>query len=81
MDELVFTLEARTEYEILIRFSELIQEKAAVLISHRFSRVHMTNCILFLENSQLQGLGSHKELLAQNGKYTELFRLQVKRYL
>ena len=66
--------------QVFQRFSELIEGKSAVLISHRFSTVRMADRILFLENGQLLELGSHDELLAQEGKYAELFSLQAEGY-
>jgi ATP-binding cassette, subfamily B, bacterial len=80
LDEPTSALDARAEHEVFIRFSELIAGKTAVLISHRFSTVRMADRILFLEQGQLKELGSHEELLAQNGKYAELFKLQAKGY-
>ena len=81
LDEPTSALDARAEHEVFLRFSELIAGKTAVLISHRFSTVRMADRILFLEQGQLKELGSHDELLAQNGKYAELFHLQAKGYL
>ena len=81
LDEPTSALDARAEHEVFQRFSELIDGKAAVLISHRFSTVRMADRILFLENGQLLELGSHNELLEKGGKYAELFRLQAKGYL
>ncbi len=81
LDEPTSALDARAEHEVFIRFSELIEGKSAVLISHRFSTVRMADRILFLENGQLLELGSHEELLEQNGKYAELFELQAKGYV
>lgn len=81
LDEPTSALDARAEHEVFQRFAELIEGKAAVLISHRFSTVRMADRILFLEYGQLLELGSHEELLAQNGKYAELFKLQAKGYL
>ena len=81
LDEPTSALDARAEHEVFLRFSELIAGKTAVLISHRFSTVRMADRILFLEQGQLKELGSHEELLAQNGKYAELFALQAKGYL
>ncbi|MBK7872218.1 MAG: ABC transporter ATP-binding protein [Saprospiraceae bacterium] len=80
LDEPTSALDARAEHEVFLRFSELIEGKSAVLISHRFSTVRMADRILFLENGRLLELGSHEELLHQNGKYAELFRLQAKGY-
>lgn len=81
LDEPTSALDARAEHEVFIRFSELIKGKTAVLISHRFSTVRMADRILFLENGQMRELGSHDELIAQNGKYAELFNLQAKGYI
>jgi ATP-binding cassette, subfamily B, bacterial len=81
LDEPTAALDARAEHEVFVRFAELMQGKSAVLISHRFSTVRMADRILFLEHGQLLELGSHEELLAQGGKYAELFRLQAKGYL
>ncbi|MCB0523477.1 MAG: ABC transporter ATP-binding protein [Lewinellaceae bacterium] len=81
LDEPTAALDARAEHEVFVRFAELMKGKAAVLISHRFSTVRMADRILFLENGEMQELGTHEELLAQEGKYAELFRLQAKGYL
>jgi ATP-binding cassette, subfamily B, bacterial len=80
LDEPTAALDARAEHEVFLRFAELIEGKSAVLISHRFSTVRMAERILFLENGQMLEYGSHEELLAQNGKYAELFRLQARGY-
>ncbi len=81
LDEPTSALDARAEHEVFLRFADLIAGKSAVLISHRFSTVRMADRILFLENGQLKELGSHEELVAQNGKYAELFHLQAQGYL
>tara|TARA_B100000678_G_scaffold276959_1_gene270268 strand:+ start:1 stop:1779 length:1779 start_codon:yes stop_codon:yes gene_type:complete len=80
LDEPTSALDARAENEVFIRFSELIEGRTAVLISHRFSTVRMADRILFLENGRLCELGSHDELLQQNGRYAALFRLQAQGY-
>ncbi|MEQ8703757.1 MAG: ABC transporter ATP-binding protein [Phaeodactylibacter sp.] len=80
LDEPTAALDARAEHEVFQRFSELIEGKTAVIISHRFSTVRMADRILFLEHGQLLELGSHEELIKQDGKYAELFHLQAKGY-
>ena len=81
LDEPTSALDARAEHEVFQRFAELIEGKAAVLISHRFSTVRMADRILFLEHGQLLELGSHEELVELDGKYAELFKLQAAGYL
>ncbi|MEL7123374.1 MAG: ABC transporter ATP-binding protein [Bacteroidota bacterium] len=80
LDEPTSALDARAEHEVFQRFTDLIAGKTAVLISHRFSTVRMADKILFLEHGQKLEYGSHDELIAQNGKYAELFHLQAQGY-
>ncbi len=80
LDEPTSALDARAEYEVFQRFSALIQDKTAVLISHRFSTVRMADIILFIEHGQLLEMGSHADLLAVGGRYAELFHLQAQGY-
>ena len=81
LDEPTAALDARAEYEVFVRFSELTKGKTAVLISHRFSTVRMADRILVLEKGQKKEIGTHEELLELDGTYAELFRLQAKGYL
>ncbi|MEZ5039340.1 MAG: ABC transporter ATP-binding protein [Saprospiraceae bacterium] len=81
LDEPTSALDARAEHEVFQRFSDLIEDKSAVLISHRFSTVRMADRILVLENGRLLELGSHEELLQKDGKYAELFHLQAQGYI
>ena len=80
LDEPTAALDARAEYEVFQRFSELTKGKTAVLISHRFSTVRMADRILVLERGEMIEIGSHKELLTKNGRYAELFHLQAEGY-
>ena len=80
LDEPTAALDARAEYEVFQRFSELTKGKTAVLISHRFSTVRMADRILVLDAGQLLEAGSHEELLDKNGRYAELFNLQAMGY-
>ena len=80
LDEPTAALDARAEFEVFQRFSELTKGKTAVLISHRFSTVRMADRILVLDKGELLEAGSHEELLQKNGRYAELFQLQAKGY-
>jgi len=80
LDEPTAALDARAEYEVFLRFSELVAGRMAVLISHRFSTVRMADRILVLRNGQLEEEGTHEELLANAGLYNELFTMQAAGY-
>jgi len=80
LDEPTAALDARAEYEVFQRFSELTKGKTAVLISHRFSTVRMADRILVLDQGELLEEGSHQELLSKKGRYAELFNLQAMGY-
>jgi ATP-binding cassette subfamily B protein len=80
LDEPTAALDARAEYEVFLRFSELTSGKMAVLISHRFSTVRMADRILVLQGGQLVEQGTHQDLVARSGLYAELFALQARGY-
>lgn len=80
LDEPTATLDARAEYEAFQRFAELTSGRTAVIISHRFSTVRMADRIMVLKDGNILELGSHEQLLSQNGLYAELFNLQAAGY-
>ncbi|HZM28473.1 MAG TPA: ABC transporter ATP-binding protein [Gemmatimonadales bacterium] len=80
LDEPTAALDARAEYQVFLRFSELTAGKMAVLISHRFSTVRMADRILVLRAGELVEQGTHEELVARGGLYAELFQLQAAGY-
>jgi ATP-binding cassette subfamily B protein len=80
LDEPTAALDARAEYEVFLRFSELVAGRMAVLISHRFSTVRMADRIIVLRHGKVEEQGSHEELLARHGLYEELFTMQAAGY-
>lgn len=80
LDEPTAALDARAEYEVFLRFSELVAGRMAVLISHRFSTVRMADRIIVLRNGQAEEEGTHEELVARDGLYNELFTMQAAGY-
>jgi ATP-binding cassette, subfamily B, bacterial len=80
LDEPTAALDARSEYEVFRRFKELSEGKTAILISHRFSSVRIADRILVLADGKVEAAGTHEELVAQDGSYSELFELQAAGY-
>lgn len=80
LDEPTASLDARSEHEVFERFAELTAGKMALLISHRFSTVRMADRILVLENGRVAEEGSHADLMASAGRYSEMFELQAASY-
>ena len=80
LDEPTAALDARAEYEVFMRFSELVAGRMAILISHRFSTVRMADRIIVLRGGHVEEAGTHEELLATGGLYEELFRMQAAGY-
>ncbi len=80
LDEPTAALDARSEFEVFQRFKELSDDRTAVLISHRFSSVRMADRILVLADGRVEASGTHEQLMAQGGRYAELFELQASGY-
>jgi len=51
-----------------------------ILISHRFSTVRAAAQIIVIHNGEILERGTHESLLAENGRYAQLFRLQARGY-
>jgi len=80
LDEPTAALDARSEFEVFKRFSELTAGKMALFISHRFSTVRAADRILVLENGKIAEEGTHDQLASQGGRYAEMFEMQASSY-
>ncbi|HLJ13563.1 MAG TPA: ABC transporter ATP-binding protein [Bryobacteraceae bacterium] len=80
LDEPTAALDPSAEYDVFCRFAELAHGKMAILISHRFSTVRMSDRIVVLEDGVIREEGTHEELVATGGQYAQLFELQAKNY-
>lgn len=81
LDEPTAELDPRGEHEVFQRFAELTRDRMTVLVSHRFSTVRMADRILLLENGTITEEGDHQSLIARDGEYARMYRLQASQYL
>jgi ATP-binding cassette, subfamily B, bacterial len=80
LDEPTAALDARSEFEVFRRFSDLTTGKTALFISHRFSTVRMADRIVVLDNGRIIEDGSHDQLASMGGRYAEMFEMQASSY-
>ena len=77
LDDLTVAIDPQAEYRLFKKFEDLTKNKTIIIISHRFSTVRIVDRIVLLEKGKITEQGSHLELLAKQGLYAKLFKLQV----
>lgn len=81
LDEPTASLDPMAEQEIFNQFNELRADKTSIFISHRLSSATIADKILVMEDGQIIETGNHHKLMADHGKYYELFSTQAARYV
>jgi ATP-binding cassette, subfamily B, multidrug efflux pump len=77
LDDSLSSVDAETEKLILANLRDVMSGRTAVLISHRVAAIKDADQILVLDQGKLVERGSHAELLAAGGVYSELYRTQL----
>ncbi|MBQ9943662.1 MAG: ABC transporter ATP-binding protein [Clostridia bacterium] len=76
LDDALSAVDTDTEEKILQNLKENRKGKTTILIAHRISTLQQADRILVLEDGKMAEVGSHEELLAQNGVYAGVYRKQ-----
>jgi ATP-binding cassette subfamily B protein len=87
LDEPTAALDAETEHALFERYSAAARDagqsgsgRITILVSHRFSTVRMADLIVVLDGARLVEVGTHEELMARQGQYSELYSIQAAAY-
>jgi len=85
LDEPTAALDAETEHALFERYAVAARSdghsgRITILVSHRFSTVRMADLIVVLDGARVAEIGSHDALMATNGQYAELYRIQAAAY-
>jgi ATP-binding cassette subfamily B protein len=87
LDEPTAALDAETEHALFERYAaaargagENVGGRITILVSHRFSTVRMADLIVVLDGARLVEVGTHDELMAKGGQYSELYGIQAAAY-
>ena len=85
LDEPTAALDAETEHALFERYAEAARHenqdgRITILVSHRFSTVRMAGLIIVLDGAKLVESGTHDELMAKGGQYSQLYGIQAAAY-
>jgi ATP-binding cassette subfamily B protein len=87
LDEPTAALDAETEHALFERYTAAARSRGendsgriTILVSHRFSTVRTADLILVLDGARLVEVGTHEELMARKGHYSELYSIQAAAY-
>jgi ATP-binding cassette subfamily B protein len=85
LDEPTAALDAETEHALFERYAEAARGKTSdgritILVSHRFSTVRMASLIVVLDGAKLVESGTHDQLMARGGQYSQLYGIQAAAY-
>jgi ATP-binding cassette subfamily B protein len=79
MDEATSSVDTLTEAQIQKGMAVMLQDRTSFVIAHRLSTIRQADRILVIENGQIAEVGSHAELIRDQGQYYRLYTRQFRR--
>ena len=80
LDEPTAALDPIAENDLYLKYNEMTQGKTSVYISHRLASTRFCDRIILIADGGIAEEGTHDQLIAQNGRYAELFEVQSRYY-
>lgn len=76
LDEATSSIDTRTELQVQEAFDRLMSGRTSFIVAHRLSTIQNADQIIVMNHGQIMEQGTHKELLAKNGFYAQLYHAQ-----
>ena len=76
LDEATSSIDTRTEQQIQKAFAEMMKGRTSFIVAHRLSTIREADLILVMKEGKIIEQGTHDELLAKKGFYSELYESQ-----
>ncbi len=77
LDEATSALDSASEVEVQKGLDRLMEGRTALVIAHRLSTITKANRIVVMKDGEIVEIGTHEDLIAKNGAYSQFHRLQV----
>jgi ATP-binding cassette subfamily B protein len=79
LDEATSSVDTESEQMIEKAINTLIADRTSIVIAHRLSTIQRADKIIVLDKGEIKEIGTHRELLQQNGFYSKLYRMQFEK--
>jgi ABC-type multidrug transport system fused ATPase/permease subunit len=81
LDEATSALDSKTEYDIQQDLERLMKGRTSIIIAHRLSTIMKADTIVVMHRGKIVQMGSHKQLVKQEGQYKKLWHFQKGGYI
>ena len=69
--------DTETDNKIRQKLKEEMEKATVILISHRITSLMQADCILVMDKGEIQQMGTHEELISQDGPYRDIYEIQM----